>query len=45
MATLGVVPDGVSGLQSEPLRERTVLLHLLSQSTLKLKALDSSLKI
>lgn len=42
VATLGVVPDGVTSLESEPLRHRTILLHLLAQESLQLEALHGT---
>lgn len=41
MSSLGVVSDGVVGLQSEPLRQRSVLLGSLAQFLLDLEALVS----
>lgn len=41
MSSLGVVSDGVVGLQSEPLRQRSVLLRSLAQFLLDLEALVS----
>lgn len=41
MSSLGVVSDGVVGLQSEPLWQRSVLLGSLAQFLLNVEALVS----
>uniref|UniRef100_A0A0L0P0J1 Uncharacterized protein n=1 Tax=Candidozyma auris TaxID=498019 RepID=A0A0L0P0J1_CANAR len=41
VSSLGVVSDGVVGLQSDPLRQRSVLLGSLAQFLLSLEALVS----
>jgi hypothetical protein len=43
MTTLGIVSDGVVGLQTNPLRNRTVLLHLFGQAALEPVGLVSRL--
>ena len=44
VSSLGVVSDGVASSHSDPLRNRAVLLDLLTKRTLELETLDSSLK-
>ena len=44
VSSLGVVSDSVTSSHSDPLRNRAVLLDLLTKRTLELETLDSSLK-
>jgi hypothetical protein len=44
VATLGVVPDGVAGTQTDPLRDRAVLLLLLGKEHLGAEGLVGRLR-
>ena len=44
VSSLGVVSDSVTSSHSDPLGNRAVLLDLLSQDSLELETLDSSLR-
>jgi hypothetical protein len=44
VSSLGVVSDGIASSHSDPLRDRAILLNLLSENALELETLDSSLK-
>ena len=44
VTTLGVVPDGVAGAQTDPLGDRAVLLHLLRENLLNLEGLVGRLR-
>ena len=44
VSSLGVISDGVISLHPNPLRDRSVLLHLLTEDSLELETFNSSLR-